>query len=396
MEHEQFGQGPVRDVLRAVRELTPGLRARAEETEQTRRLPEATLKELRESGVFRLLRPRAHGGLAADPRAHFTAVRELAGACGSTGWVASVFGVHLWHLALFDPRAQQEVWGEDPDTLLCSSYAPGATAAVHDGGYTLHGRWHFSSGSDHADWALLGGLVPPGEGEPPALRAFLVPRADFRVEDEWDTVGLRGTGSNDVVVEDAYVPAHRTLELGVPDLAYPGRAVNVEPVYRMAFPAMFTTAVAVPSVGIAEAAVRHHCDALRARIAAGTPRRGDLEAAGQLRIARGAGEIDAAWRQLIGNIGELYDCAQRDEAPSLALRARARRDQVLAAERAMEVVDTLMAYAGGNAMRAGAGVLQRAWRDTRTARGHAANDIERGLLPFAQQALGLEVREAMV
>lgn len=385
------------DVLAAVRELAPQIRARAEESETSCRIPDVTVKELRETGFFRLLLPRVHGGLAAPPQAHFTAVRELAAACGSTGWVASVFGIHLWHVALFDPRAQHDVWDDDPAALACSSYAPSGTATAVDGGYTLSGRWQFSSGSDHATWALLGGLVPRGEAGPPEMRAFLLPRADCRVEANWDTVGLRGTGSNDILVEDVFVPAHRTVEVGVPDShVFPGWELNPEPLYRVPFPAMFTTAVAAPAVGIAEAAYRDHCAVLRARIAGGAARRGDLDPAGLLRIARGSGDIDAAWRGLIGNIEELTACAERGERPSLALRARTRRDQVLATERAMEAVDLLMAHAGGNAMRTGSGALQRAWRDVHTARGHAANDSQRGQLPFAQEALGIDVRETMV
>ncbi|WP_405577937.1 3-hydroxy-9,10-secoandrosta-1,3,5(10)-triene-9,17-dione monooxygenase oxygenase subunit [Streptomyces sp. NBC_01190] len=396
MECDEIEQGPQRAVLEAVRDLAPGLRARAEESERTCRLPKVSVKELRETGFFRLLTPRTYGGLAADPRAHFTAVTSLAAACGSTGWVASVFGVHLWHVALFDPRAQREVWGDDPEALVCSSYAPAATTAEAPGGYTLSGRWSFSSGSGHASWVLLGALVPGGEGASPGMRALLLPRSDVRVEEHWETVGLRGTGSNDIVVEEVFVPAHRTIEVGVSERSFPGWEANPEPLYRMPFPAMFTTAVAAPSVGIAEAAYRDHCDTLRGRIAAGRPRRGDLETAGQLRIARGASDIDASWRQLVGNIGELYGCVVRGGVPSLASRARVRRDQVLATVRAMEAVDLLMAHAGGNAMRTGSGPLQRAWRDIHTARGHAANDVERGLLPSAQESLGIEVRETMV
>jgi 3-hydroxy-9,10-secoandrosta-1,3,5(10)-triene-9,17-dione monooxygenase len=387
---------PVREILDAVRELVPRIRARAEDGERACRIPETTVKELQEAGFFRLLLPRAHGGLAAPPAVHFTAVLELAGACGSTGWVASVFGIHLWHVALFDRRAQHEVWA-DPTALVCSSYAPSGTARAVDGGYELGGRWQFSSGSDHAGWAILGGLVPRGDGAPPAMRAFLLPRADYRVDPHWDTVGLRGTGSNDIAVEDVFVPAHRTVEVGVPaEHIFPGWQLNPEPLYRIPFPAMFTTAVAAPSVGIAEAAYQDHCAAVRTRIAEGTPRRGDTDPTGWLRISRGSSDIDAARRQLLGNIEELTAHAERGERPSPALRARTRRDQVLATERAVQAVDLLMAYAGGNAMRSGSGVLQRAWRDVHTARGHAANDLQRGQLPFAQQALGIEVRETMV
>ncbi|SDP01681.1 3-hydroxy-9,10-secoandrosta-1,3,5(10)-triene-9,17-dione monooxygenase [Streptomyces sp. cf386] len=387
----------VRDVLGAVQELTAGLRERAAEAERLCRLPEESVKELTEAGFFRLLRPRAFGGLAAPPQAHFAAVGALAAACGSTGWVASVFGVHAWHVSLFAPRTQREVWDPDAGALVSSSYAPSGTAVPVTGGYTLSGRWSFSSGCDHAQWVLLGAFVTGPEGSPPEMRAFLLSRDDYRVEAAWDTVGLRGTGSNDILVEDVFVPARRTIGVGASaERVFPGWESNPEPLYRVPFPAMFTTAVTAPIVGTAAGAYRDHCATLRDRIAEGRPRRGDLDPAGQLRIARGSGDVDASWSQLVGNMAELYDRAERAREPGLELRARTRRDQVLATERAVAAVDLLMVHAGGNAMRTGSGALQRAWRDVHTGRGHAANDIERGLLPYAQQALGLDVRESMV
>src|SRR5699024_1825295 len=111
-------------VLDNVRELLPELRERAQKTEDTRRLPGETVSALQETGFFRMLQPSRFGGYEADTIAFYNAVKLLAGACGSTGWVASIIGVHPWHLALFPEQAQQEVWGTDADTRISSSYAP--------------------------------------------------------------------------------------------------------------------------------------------------------------------------------------------------------------------------------------------------------------------------------
>src|SRR5262252_8787994 len=151
-------------VIAAVTELLPILRQRAQETEDARAVPAESVKSLEETGFFRLLQPRTAGGLEADPVTFFTAIRLIAGACGSTGWVASVIGVHPWQLALFPAEAQDDVWGEDPNTRMSSSYAPTGKAVLVDGGYRLSGRWSFSSGCDHASWVLLGGIVTDGEG----------------------------------------------------------------------------------------------------------------------------------------------------------------------------------------------------------------------------------------
>ncbi|WP_418956470.1 3-hydroxy-9,10-secoandrosta-1,3,5(10)-triene-9,17-dione monooxygenase oxygenase subunit [Streptomyces tritici] len=384
-------------VLEAVRALAPALRERAAEAEAARRVPEATVEELAATGFFKLLQPRAHGGHAADPAVFYAAVKEIAKACGSTGWVASVVGVHPWHVALYEAKAQEEVWGEDPDARICSSYAPTGTVTPVDGGFLLDGTWHFSSGCDHTDWALLGGLVTDADGRPVDMRTFLVPRADYRIDDVWDTVGLRGTGSHDIVCEGVFVPEHRALSFGpVSALDAPGQQVNPEPLYRLPYAAVFTTTISTPIVGIAEGAHEAYTAATRERFRVSYGQQVAQDPFAQVRIARAAGDIDAAWLQLTRNIAELYGLAERGEPLPMALRARARRDQVLATERAVAAVDLLMENAGGSAMRTGPGALQRAWRDVHTGRGHAANDPERALALYGQAALGLDIQDTML
>ncbi|MEV5879486.1 3-hydroxy-9,10-secoandrosta-1,3,5(10)-triene-9,17-dione monooxygenase oxygenase subunit [Streptomyces sp. NPDC052101] len=385
------------DVLAAVRDLAPVLRERATGTEALRRVPDGSVEELAATGFFRLLRPAAHTGLAADPAVFYAAVKEIAKACGSTGWVAAVLGVQNWHLALFDWRAQEEVWGPDPEALIASSYAPTGTVTPVAGGYRLSGRWHYSAGCDHARWALLGGLVTDDEGRPVDMPTFLVPRADYRVDDVWDTVGLRGTGSNDIVVDAAFVPGHRTLGYGpMGALSCPGHEVNAEPLYRLPYAAVFTTAVSTAIVGIAEGAYESYVEATRGRPRDSLGQKAVEDPFAQVRIARAAGDIDAAWLQLTRNIEDLYAVARGGGQPSMSLRTRARRDQVLATERAVDAVDLLMQTAGGGPMREPGSVLQRAWRDVHTGRGHTANDVERALALFGKDALGLDVDDPVV
>src|SRR5436305_14965048 len=128
-------------VLAAVSELLPVLRDRAQEAEDARRIPDETIKSLQATGFFKLLQPKRYGGLEASPNDFYRAVRLIASACGSSGWVSSVLGVHPWQLALFDDRAQAEVWGDDPSTLVSSSYAPRGRATATEGGFRLSGRW---------------------------------------------------------------------------------------------------------------------------------------------------------------------------------------------------------------------------------------------------------------
>ncbi|MEU8464091.1 3-hydroxy-9,10-secoandrosta-1,3,5(10)-triene-9,17-dione monooxygenase oxygenase subunit [Streptomyces sp. NPDC029003] len=385
------------DVLDAVRALAPALRERAPGTEALRKVPEESIKELAGTGFFRLLQPRSHGGRAAHPGLFYAAVKEIAKACGSTGWVSSVVGVHPWHVALYDPRAQQEVWGADQDARICSSYAPTGKVTPVTGGFTLSGRWHFSSGCDHADWALLGGLVTDAEGRPVDMRTFLVPRSQYAVDEVWDTVGLRGSGSNDITAEEVFVPEHRALSFGpVTALSVPGHALNPEPVYRLPYASVFTTTISTPLVGIAEGAYEDHLTATRTRLRVSYGQQVAEDPFAQVRIARAASDIDASWLQLQRNIADLYALAERGEPLPVTLRTRVRRDQVLATERCVAAVDLLMENAGGSAQRTGPHPLQRAWRDVHTGRGHAANDPERALVLFGQGALGLDIQDTML
>ncbi len=168
------------EVLQSVRELLPAIAERAQTVDESRRVSDQTIRDLTAAGVFRMLQPARYGGLETSPVDFYEVVRAISGVCGSTGWVTSVLGVHPWHLALFDVKVQDEVWGQDTSTLVSSAYAPVGELVPVEGGYELSGSWRFSSGCDHASWALLGGLVVGAEGRPVDFMTVLVPRTDYR------------------------------------------------------------------------------------------------------------------------------------------------------------------------------------------------------------------------
>src|ERR1700747_226216 len=152
-------QRDAQSILAGIDDLLPQIRERAQATEDLRRLPDETVQALEDVGFFTLLQPEQWDGLQCDPTLFYEATRRLASACGSAGWVGSIVGVHNWHLALFDQRAQEEVWGEDPKTRISSSYAPMGAGVVTDGGYLVNGSWNWSSGLDHATATLVGWRV---------------------------------------------------------------------------------------------------------------------------------------------------------------------------------------------------------------------------------------------
>ncbi|MEU4619501.1 3-hydroxy-9,10-secoandrosta-1,3,5(10)-triene-9,17-dione monooxygenase oxygenase subunit [Actinoplanes sp. NPDC023801] len=385
-------------VLAGVRELLPVLRERAQETEDRRALAPETVKALAETGFFRLLQPARFGGHEAHPLTFLTSVREIASACGSTGWVASVIGVHAWQLALFPDRAQQEVWGNDTGTRMSSSYAPTGRITRVDGGYRVDGRWSFSSGCDHATWVLLGGIVPPGDdGTPADFCTFLLPAADYTIEDVWHTVGLRGTGSNDIVVGNAFVPAHRALSFNdTARCVCPGQEQNPAPLYRIPYASLFSYAITTPIIGMATGAYQAHVDHTRSRVRAsyvGVKAAEDPHS--QVRVAEAAGDIDSAWFALQANMRDLMDLVTAGSRLPMPLRLRVRRDQVRGTELAIRAVDRLFENSGGRALAVGT-PIQRFWRDAHSGRVHAINDPERALSMFGRGEFGLPLNDAMV
>jgi len=383
-------------VLDGVRDLLPGFRERADEAERLRVVPEASIKELEEVGFFRLLQPRRFDGLEADPVDFYTAVRGIAGVCGSTGWVASVVGVHPWQIALFPDAAQQAVWGTDTATRVSSSYAPTGKAVVTDGGYTLSGKWSFSSGCDHCSWVLLGGLVFNGEGQVVDFKTFLVPRENYTINDVWNVVGLSGTGSNDIVVDDVFVPEDNTLSMGDTGRCYgPGQEQNTSDLYKLPFHSIFTGTITTPIIGMALGAYAEHVEMQQKRVrAAYLGEKASLDPFAAVRIAKASSDIDAAWALLVNNIREEQACVARGEKIPLGLRLKVRRDQVLGTQRAIDAIDSLFEASGGRALASGT-YLQRVWRDAHAGRVHAANDPERALQMYGAHEFGHKIDPGM-
>lgn len=383
-------------VLDGVRDVLPQIRERADDAERLRVVPEASIKELEQTGFFRMLQPRRFDGLESDPVDFFTCVRDIAGACGSTGWVSSVLGVHPWQVALFADDAQQAVWGSDTSTRLSSSYAPTGKAVITDGGFTLSGRWSFSSGCDHAQWVLLGGLVFDADGNVVDFRTFLVPRDEYQIVDVWNVVGLRGTGSNDILVEDTFVPEAFTLSMGDTGRCYgPGQEQNTADLYKLPFHSIFTTTISTPIIGMAHGAYAEHVAMQQRRVrAAYAGEKASLDPFAAVRIARASSEIDAAWALTMNNIREEMALVAKGEKIPLALRLKVRRDQVLGTQRAIDAIDSLFEASGGRALAEGT-YLQRAWRDAHAGRVHAANDPERALQMYGAHEFGHKIDPGM-
>ncbi|MGV9857860.1 3-hydroxy-9,10-secoandrosta-1,3,5(10)-triene-9,17-dione monooxygenase oxygenase subunit [Gordonia sp. NPDC003425] len=383
-------------VLEQINTLLPEIEQRAQYTEDLRRIPDENVELLRDAGFFKLMQPAQWGGYQTDPVTFYEAVRRIATACGSTGWVAGIIGIHNWHLALFDQQAQEDVWGSDASVRVSSSYAPMGMGQVVDGGYLVNGSWAWSSGCDIADWTFVGGPVIK-DGKPVDFVSFLIPRSDYTIKDVWNVVGLRGTGSNTLEVKDVFVPTHRMLSYRTMGMGQaPGLERNTAPVYKMPWGTIHPTTISTPIVGMAYGAYAAHVEHQGKRVRAayaGEKAKDDPYA--KVRIAHAASDIDAAWRQLSGNLQSEYDLIVAGEEIPMELRLAARRDQVRATGRAIEAIDLLFENSGATALENGT-PIQRFWRDAHAGRVHAANDPERAYVAFGNGEFGLPIGDTMV
>ena len=379
------------EVLRRVERLTPFLQAQAESAEKLGRLPDETAQAIRQTGVMRLLQPTRWGGLEADPAAFFKAVMSIAAACGASGWVTGIVGIHAWELALCDPKLQKEVWADDADVWIASPYAPLGRATPTEGGYRFSGRWQFSSGTDHCQWIFLGGLIADEAGnfDPARYYHFVLPRPDYTiVDDSWDVVGLRGTGSKDIIVDDAFVPAYRTIEaLKVLDGRAAAESGCQSPLFRMPWSALFPNGITSAIIGIAEGALAAHLSVQQERASApGNHARADAFALAA--VGEAASEIAASRAQLLGNVSTMYELAVAGKEIPYALRAQGRRDQVRGSWRAVRALDEIFARSGGGGLRT-SGALQRLWRDAHAGLNHFINVADGVYSAYSLTAMGM-------
>ncbi len=361
-------------VLDRVTDIADQLREQAWEAEQLGQLPDATVKSMKAIGSIRLLQPKAYGGLQVHPREFAETVMATAALDPAAGWINGVVGVHPYQLAYADPRVADEVWAQDIDTWVASPYAPQGVAKPVDGGYVFNGRWQFSSGTDACDWIILGAMIGDADGKPlmpPQMLHMILPRKDYEiVPDSWNVVGLRGTGSKDVIVKDAFVPSYRTMDaLEVMDGTAQRKAGMTETLYLMPWSTMFPLGISSAVIGIAEGALGAHLDYQRERVnSSGVAVKDDPYV--MYAIGEAAADINAARQELLANADKIYDMVDAGKEVSFEDRAAGRRTQVRAVWRAVSAVDEIFGRSGGNAMRMDK-PLQRYWRDAHTGLAHA-------------------------
>ena len=343
----------------------------AAEGRARRQVSGEVVQALKEAGFMRAVLPKRWGGLEARPQEFFAALVKIAEQDMSSAWIAGIVAVHAYQLALMDEAAQADVYADDPDTLISSSYNPvGGRAEPCEGGFRLSGRWGWSSGSAHCTWVLLGAIVP-GDG----YRTFLVPRAHYEIEDTWFVYGLQATGSNDIVIEEpVFVPEHRTHRQMDGFNCVHGQD---NPMYSIPWAQMFIRVVSTPAIG----AARHAVDLFVGNAASSSTDAAKLQGDPDIarRVAEAINDIDEVETILFRNFDRMLARVNAGEAIAMIDRVRYRYQASIVIDRMSAVVDRLFEVAGGRSVFDGAGI-QDIWRDIHIARAHVANNPT----PFAR------------
>lgn len=371
-------------ILAGIVDMQPRLRERLAETREVRQVSDEVVQELQDLGVFLALHPKRYGGYELDPQHFLKFSMALAEGCTSTSWIAGIIAVHAFQLALMDDRAQQDVWGDNIHTRTSSSYAPMGKAEPVEGGFKFSGRWGWSSGSHHCTWVLLGGIIP-GEG----YRTFLIPRSDYEIVDTWHVMGLQGTGSNDIVVKDVFVPDYRThKQMDGFNMTNPGYAVNDAPLYRVPWGQVFARTVCTPTIGACKEALRLYKDLVRGK-ASGDPTKLVGDVGTNERIAYAANGIDEMECILMRNFDVMMAKVNAGEEILMDDRILYRYQSSLVVEKAMAVVDHIYNVAGGRSVFTDSEIQQR-FLDVHTARAHVANNPTSFARNLGATQLGLD------
>ena len=381
----------------AVRAVLPEIRKLAPLAEENRQVPIGNMALLREAGFFRLVQPRAFGGIEQDFDALVELTIEISAACASTGWVAGIAAAHQWLVANFDDAAQHDVWGSDPEALVCGSYAPAGKAMAAAGGFRASGRWSFASGCDVTQWAVCGALLPAeAEGKPPTAAFLLVPANDYRIDDTWNTVGLAGTGSKTLELDDVFVPSHRIVTFRDACAGTsPGAAVNNNPLFKAPLLATIASCLAATAVGAAQGALDDYLAATSHRITRGAVAGANNKMAEfptiQLRVAEAAASVDAARTILLRDLRVVMETLRAGTLVPVEQRIMSRRGQAFAVSLAVRAAEALNASTGGHGLDM-ANPVQRAWRDANAVGRHISMNWDVVGTMYGQLALGLEPR----
>lgn len=378
------------DPITAAHTVLPVLAEHSAAGEMARSVHPAAMAAIKDAGLSRMLAPKRFGGMELPPSAHVRSCIALAHGCSAAAWVHMVCGAHTYVVGRYPEECQREVFGETPDVLVPGTLAPQGKAVKVAGGWRLSGRWQFGSGVDHGPWLLLGALVvDEAGGEPAGAIHAIVPTEEITVDDTWFTLGMRGSGSKDLVADEVFVPEHRTMptrELFRGDFE---GGPEIGPLYRLPVMGGLATMLAGAVLGMTQHGLEQFIGAVGSRREAYSGNSKAGKPGVQMRLAEALAEANHAGMLIEQNCAML-DIALAENCPPLETERAAaiRWNAAYAVELCRRATERVYAIAGANATR-DSDPLQRWYRDINTASHHAICDFDAALEMKGRLTLGL-------
>ena len=373
-----------KELIGRAREIAPAVAARAEEVEQQRAPHSDTIRELIDAELFQILVPTRWGGHGLDLDTHRQIIETLSAACMSTGWIAAFYIGHNYLMIKFPEAAQEEIFADRPFGMIPVAGAPTMTVVREGDGYRVTGRAPFGSGIMHGDWVVVAGSV---DGGLPLM--LLLPIEDVKVDETWDVVGMAGTGSNDMVVDGAFVPEHRTLSsIGMMSGVTPGTEIHDDPFYSIPMlPFLYCEAMPVFSGGL-RGAVNAFESMIQARVTTyGQARAAEQQFAhvslGQARAHADVAEIlvrEQIRRTLDYHAGSGFD---------LAVRLQLKGQSGFLVDHCRSTANELIRHAGAKSFQR-AEPLQRFFRDLNMLASHAFWEWDTAREQLGRNRVGLD------
>ncbi len=353
------------EAIERAQTIAPVAKRNAIAAEELRRLPEENIRAIQNSGLMPLMRPRLFGGYEADWMTQIDCVSEVARFCGSTGWCMTFMLQHQVFLSLFSEEAQRYVYERQPDPMILTSFNPTGQVKKVAGGFEVSGRWRFGSVGDYCQWAILGAVVKADDGSSRRINLLLKPD-QFGIDRVWNSVGLKGSGSNDIIVAPTFVPDAFTYRLDEAMIGRaPGATLHEGVLYRTPFVFSMGFAVMTPMHGIARGAYESFVEYIAAK-AAGPRGKSSEMANTQTAIGESKAEIDLAYLVTEKMSATTFNSGKLTRIDAV----RQRRDMVLVHKLLLSAVDRLFALSGAHGLDADI-ALQRHWRDLHAIGNHS-------------------------
>lgn len=369
--HQQTEAATRATLVARARDLAPVLSKNALQTEKDRRVVEENIAALSDAGLFRTMVPKRYDGFQGSIRTHLEVTAAVAEACGSSAWVLALTNVCAWFTGLFDEQAQDDVFRNAPNARVAGVFSPSTQVGRVEGGLVASGKWFWSSGCLHADWAMLGVLEQDKNGATVDQYLALMPMSELTIEDTWFTAGMKGTGSNCVVAKDVFIPNHRLLPIMKAVQGDYATPFTDEAAYRAAFIPVAALILVGAQLGMSRAALAHVIEKAPQRAIAYTSFKKQSDSvAFQMQIAKAALKIDTAHLHAFRAADDIDLAALRGEYLDYKTRARVRADTGYVAQYATDAINMLMTAHGAGSF-ADASPMQRIWRDANTAARHA-------------------------